>query len=286
VKSLVPFPQVLAMLSGKLDWMQQLGYAFATQQADVMDSVQRLRQQAQAAGYLKTTDQQRVVVENSAIVIEPVVPTTVYVPVYSPTIVYGTWAYPAYPPVYIPPPPGYVVGSAFLTGMAFATGVAVVGSLWGWARPGWGGHSVNVNVNTYNNINVNRPPIHSPVWRPPAGGVGGRPIHPPGGPVGVPGRPGTLPAGGGGRPHPHRGPGAAGGHHPGGAHHPGTTPPRPGRTPGATTHGTHAGQPAHHGAPTHGTQPRTPARPHNAGGGAAKAAGPSHGGGHSTKPVK
>src|SRR3984957_5535110 len=42
VKSLVPLPQVLAMLNNELDWMQQLGYAFATQQADVMSSVQRL----------------------------------------------------------------------------------------------------------------------------------------------------------------------------------------------------------------------------------------------------
>ena len=66
-----------------------------------------------------------------------------------------------------------------------ATGVAVVGSLWGWARPSWYGGSVNVNVNRYNNINVNRPPINSPVWRPPPpGGPGGRPIRPPGGPVG------------------------------------------------------------------------------------------------------
>jgi Protein of unknown function (DUF3300) len=200
VKSLVPFPQVVAMLNSKLDWTQQLGYAFATQQADVMDSVQRLRQQAQAAGYLKTTEQQRVVVEKSVIVIEPASPQTVYVPVYSPTVVYGAWPYPAYPPIYIPPPPGYVVGNAFVAGLAFATGVAVVGSLWGWARPTWYGGSVNVNVNRYNTINVNRPPINSPVWRPPSGGVGGRPIRPPGGPVGVPARPVPLPANAIGRP--------------------------------------------------------------------------------------
>ena len=200
VKSLVPFPQVVAMLNSKLDWTQQLGYAFAAQQADVMDSVQRLRQQAQAAGYLKTTEQQRVVVEKSVIVIEPASPQTVYVPVYSPTVVYGAWPYPAYPPIYIPPPPGYVVGNAFVAGLAFATGVAVVGSLWGWARPTWYGGSVNVNVNRYNTINVNRPPINSPVWRPPSGGVGGRPIRPPGGPVGVPARPVPLPANAIGRP--------------------------------------------------------------------------------------
>jgi hypothetical protein len=201
VKSLVPFAQVLAMLNGKLDWMQQLGYAFATQQADVMNSVQRLRQQAQAAGYLKTTEQQRVVVEKSIIVIEPASPQTVYVPVYSPTVVYGAWPYPAYPPIYVPPAPGYVAGTAFLSGLAFATGVAVIGSMWGWAQPSWYGGNVNVNVNRYNNINVNRPPINSPVWRPPAGGgIGGRPIRPPGGPVGAPGRPGQLPANAIGRP--------------------------------------------------------------------------------------
>ena len=38
VKSLVPFPQVLATLNSQLEWMQQVGYAFATQQADVMAS--------------------------------------------------------------------------------------------------------------------------------------------------------------------------------------------------------------------------------------------------------
>src|SRR4051812_42406611 len=42
VKALVPFPDVLAMMNEKLDWLQQLGYAVATQQAQVMDSVQRL----------------------------------------------------------------------------------------------------------------------------------------------------------------------------------------------------------------------------------------------------
>jgi hypothetical protein len=189
------------MLNGQLEWTQQLGYAFATQQADVMNSVQRLRQQAQAAGYLKTTEQQRVVAENSTIVIEPASPQTVYVPVYSPTVVYGAWPYPAYPPLYFPPPPGYVVGATIVAGLAFATGVVVVGSLWGWARPVWYGGRVNVNVNHYNNININRPPINSPVWRPPAGGgAGGRPIRPPGGPVGAPARPMPLPANAIGRP--------------------------------------------------------------------------------------
>ena len=72
------------------------------------------------------------------IVIQPAQPQQVYVPVYNPSVVYGPWPYPSYPPAYYPPPPSYGIGDALLTGMAFAAGVAVVGSLWGWARPGWG----------------------------------------------------------------------------------------------------------------------------------------------------
>ena len=55
VKSLVPFPQILQMMNSKLDWTQALGNAFLAQQADVMDSVQRLRAQAQAAGTLQSS---------------------------------------------------------------------------------------------------------------------------------------------------------------------------------------------------------------------------------------
>src|SRR5262249_41371180 len=83
VKSLVPFPQVIAMLNDNLEWTQQLGYAVATQQAAVLDSIQRLRHQAQGVGSLKTTEQQRVVVEGDNIVIQPANPQTVYVPVYN-----------------------------------------------------------------------------------------------------------------------------------------------------------------------------------------------------------
>lgn len=85
VKSLVPFPQVLAMMNAKLDWLQQLGYAFAEQQADVLSSVQRLRRQAQAKGSLQSTPQQVVRTEEQTIIIEPAQPNVVYVPNYNPT---------------------------------------------------------------------------------------------------------------------------------------------------------------------------------------------------------
>jgi hypothetical protein len=107
VKSLIPFPQVIGMMNENLEWTQQLGYAVATQQAAALDSIQRLRRQAQIAGTLKTTEQQRVVINKEIVVIDPAQPETVYVPVYQPANVYGEWPYPANPPVYIPPPAAY-----------------------------------------------------------------------------------------------------------------------------------------------------------------------------------
>jgi hypothetical protein len=63
VKSLVNFPQVLAMMNEKLDWMQKLGDAFLAQQKEVMDTIRRLRAKAQAEGNLKTTKEQKIIVE-------------------------------------------------------------------------------------------------------------------------------------------------------------------------------------------------------------------------------
>jgi hypothetical protein len=177
VKSLVPFPVVLVTVNDNLLWLQQLGYAFATQQADVFASIQRLRQRAQASGNLQSSPQQvvstrKVTIESpagggqvgtqqEAIVIDPAQPNTVYVPSYNPTTVYGSWPYPSYPPYYAPPPAGYYFGAALATGLAFAAGAAVVGGLWGWASPAWGGGHANVNVNSWNSINVNRGQITS-----------------------------------------------------------------------------------------------------------------------------
>ncbi|SAK48812.1 hypothetical protein AWB79_01338 [Caballeronia hypogeia] len=159
VQSLVAFPQALATMASKIDWTTQLGNAFIAQPSDVMDSVQRLRRAAQSAGNLKSTEQQKVVVQQApststtTIQIEPANPQVVYVPTYNPTVVYGAWPYPAYPPVYVPPPPGYAIASGFATGLAFGAGIAVANSLWG--NCDWNHGNVNVNVNRYNNINVN-----------------------------------------------------------------------------------------------------------------------------------
>ena len=63
VKSLAVFPEVLTMMNEKLDWTQKLGDAFLAQQTDVMNAIQRLRSKAQAQGNLKTTKEQKVIVE-------------------------------------------------------------------------------------------------------------------------------------------------------------------------------------------------------------------------------
>ncbi len=85
------------------------------------------------------------------IVIEPADPEVVYVPSYNPSVVYGSWAYPSYPPYYYPPPAYYYPGGALLS---FGIGVAVGGALWGDCN--WGGGDIDIDVNRYNEFNSNR----------------------------------------------------------------------------------------------------------------------------------
>src|SRR4029077_5688205 len=53
VKSLAAFPQVLTMMSEKIDWTQKLGDAFLAQQKEVLATAQALRAKAAAQGTLK-----------------------------------------------------------------------------------------------------------------------------------------------------------------------------------------------------------------------------------------
>ena len=185
VKSLVFFPQVLAMMNDKLDWLQKLGDAFLGQQQDLMAAVQRLRARAQATGQLKSTPEQNVIVEAATLTqqappptagapavppptvqtlpapttvqvvqapaqvirIEPANPQIVYVPSYDPTVVYGAWP-PAYPPYY-PYPPGYFAAGAF----TFFAGAAVGAAL--WSNTNWNNGDVNINNSTSNNFTNN-----------------------------------------------------------------------------------------------------------------------------------
>jgi hypothetical protein len=151
VKALAPFPDILSTMSEKLDWTQKLGDAFLAQESEVMNTIQKLRAKARAQGNLQDTKEQKVIVQGDAIEIQPANPTVVYVPTYNPTVVYGSWPYPSYPPYYVSP-----VGATVAAGvLGFAAGVAV-GSAWnsGWGSWNWGGGNFNANVNR--NVNINR----------------------------------------------------------------------------------------------------------------------------------
>jgi len=165
VKSLVAFPQILAMMDQNLSWTEQLGDAFLSAQPQVMDTVQELRQKAYAAGNLRSTDQLQVEPEGQTIEIEPANPEVIYVPYYDPNVIYGAWWWAA-PPYYWPPFPGYYVGSA---GFAWGIGIAISNGFFFGAFD-WGRHSVDVvRVNNYYYAPANahhRPPNMAPgAWQ-------------------------------------------------------------------------------------------------------------------------
>jgi hypothetical protein len=166
VRALVPFPQILSMMSERLEWTQRLGDAFLDQRDEVMDTIQQLRAKAQAAGNLRDTGEQRVMVEDRGIVIESAQPEVVYVPAYDPTVVFGPWWYSAFPPFFFLPPPRVVVFGR----IGFWPGVRV-SRVWGyaWGSWDWRRHYINVNVNRQININrnisISRTSIQTTPWQ-------------------------------------------------------------------------------------------------------------------------
>ena len=168
VKALIPFPQVLSMMSENLEWAQNLGDAFLDQQDEVMGTIQELRGKAEKAGNLKDTPEQKVIAQDDDIEIEPSDPEVVYVPVYDPGEVYGPWWYPDFLPFYFPPPVWMVI--AFRGGIGFGRGIAV-SRVWdhGWGRWDWRNHHLNVNsnrnININRNITANRTTIETTRWQ-------------------------------------------------------------------------------------------------------------------------
>jgi hypothetical protein len=172
VKSLVAFPQILLMMDDNLNWTERLGDAFLAQQAQVMDTVQNLRQKAYAAGNLKSSDQVRVEQQGQTIVVESPTPEVVYVPYYDPMVIYGPWWWPAYPPFYWAPWPGYFVGPGFGVGFAWGVGITV-GAGFFFGAFDWPHRHVTVNnfffnqTVTRNRTTVNQVNVwqHDPVHR-------------------------------------------------------------------------------------------------------------------------
>jgi len=155
IQSMAAVPEVVKRLSDDIQWTTDLGNAFLEQQNDVMDAVQRMRKVAKDKGALVTNEQMKVetqvVEQKTVIVVQPSNPEVIYVPSYSPVVVYGPPVYP-YPPIYYPPPPP--PGAYFMT---FAVGVAWGAAIWGGSccGCGWGHSNNNVNINVNNNFNRN-----------------------------------------------------------------------------------------------------------------------------------
>ncbi|MFT3685689.1 MAG: DUF3300 domain-containing protein [Phycisphaerales bacterium] len=176
VKSLCNVPQTLKMMSDKLDWTSKLGDAVLQDQKAVMDAVQRLRAKANATGNLKSNEQQKVSTENTGgtttYIIQQSDPEVIYVPTYNPTVVYGGWSYPSYPPAYYYPP-GYVASNVVSFGVGVACGLA-----WGyaWGNCNWGGNDIDIdcNRNVNRNTNINRDKARQNAGRSGAAGSNGR----------------------------------------------------------------------------------------------------------------
>lgn len=146
VKSLVPFPAILKMMDNQLDWTQQLGDAFLAQQDQVMDMVQQLRRQAEAAGGLVSTPQQSVSTDDrGAVAIQPANPQEVSVPAYNPNTVYGDWPYPAAPPDAVAAYGPDVADLGYGDGWYFGPPVVILTPIWFWGHLDWHRHCIDID---------------------------------------------------------------------------------------------------------------------------------------------
>lgn len=93
VKAIANYPSILRHLANNLDWTINLGSAFINQNAELRDTIQKLRLRAKNAGNLKDTAQQSVIEEKTpqgenVIRIESSDPQVVYVPSNTTTVIY------------------------------------------------------------------------------------------------------------------------------------------------------------------------------------------------------
>src|SRR5687767_629963 len=188
VVALLNYPEVVELLNDDLDWTYDLGAAVLNQRADVLNAIQDFRDEAYAAGNLRTDDRQTVARDDGEIVIKPANPQVIYVPYYEPerVVVYQHVPvyhyYPRrYPVYYYPYPAHYVFDTGYFWGVR------------SWFSIGWHSHHVHVYDpfyashpyygwsyydpwyprNVYVNINVNRNRDY--VWEP-RQRYGGRPV--------------------------------------------------------------------------------------------------------------
>ena len=148
VKALAQFPSVLAMMDKNLSWTSSLGDAYVNAQQNVLDAVQVMRQRAQQAGNLKSSQQETVTDDAGTIAIEPAEPDVVYVPEYDPWVVYGAPI--AFYPGWFGVPGLYIDGPGIAFGLGIGVGV-FAGFGWGWHHWGadWHRHDLMFDHHTY-----------------------------------------------------------------------------------------------------------------------------------------
>jgi hypothetical protein len=188
IVALLNYPEVIELLNDDLDWTYDLGAAVLNQRADVLNAIQDFRDEAYAAGNLRTDDRQTVARDDGDIVIKPANPQVIYVPYYEPeqVVIYQRIPvyhyYPRrYPVYYYPYPAHYVFDTGYFWGVR------------SWFSIGWHTHHVHVYDpfyhshpyygwsyydpwyprNVFVNINVNRNRDY--VWEP-RQRYGGRPV--------------------------------------------------------------------------------------------------------------
>jgi Protein of unknown function (DUF3300) len=144
VLALLPFPSVLDTMARDPQWTGTLGNAVLNQKPDVMDAVQRQRQQAKNYGYLAPNSYDNVVDNGGYIEIQPVDPAAYYVPIYSPAV------------VFFAPRPGFVVTGAIRFGPVVAIGPAFGRFGWVGAGFGWGGHTILIDHRPWGRTFANR----------------------------------------------------------------------------------------------------------------------------------
>jgi pyruvate/2-oxoglutarate dehydrogenase complex dihydrolipoamide acyltransferase (E2) component len=112
------------------------------QQQDVMQAVQQLRRRADEAGNLSSSDRLTVERAGQDYLLASPSPETMYVPYYDPRVVYGSWWWPNYQPVYWNPWPGYGYYGVFGWGhgIALAQGFFYGGFDWGRRHVRYSGH--------------------------------------------------------------------------------------------------------------------------------------------------
>ncbi|QJR11822.1 hypothetical protein DSM104443_02905 [Usitatibacter rugosus] len=142
VKSMVAFPEVLKAMGDQPEWTRKLGEAFLASESNVMQTVQNLRQRADQAGNLRSSEQLAVNRDGDNYALASPSPETTYVPYYDPRTAYGTWMYPDYQPVYWNPWPGYAYagGWGWGPGIYLSTGFFYGGFNWRYRSVYYSGH--------------------------------------------------------------------------------------------------------------------------------------------------